>query len=210
MKSSIYLCSPKKFEGAISIPMIKFNLIKDSLDLSSFDTLLFSSKQAVKFTNMLNKEWVDKKILAVGPATKEMAIKLGAKDIYYPKDYYGKELAKDILKEFKDRKILYIRPKVISFDSKTYLSQYGIDIQEEIIYETTCNNQKFDIQKNAIIVFTSPSTIDCFFKNYKWDKSYKAVVIGKTTLKNLPSNIKAYVANEPSIASCVEKAKEIA
>jgi uroporphyrinogen-III synthase len=190
--------------------MIEFEPTSSSLDLSWCDTILFSSKQAVKFANSLNKQWSTKDIVAVGPATKDMAIKLGAKSVYYPKEYYGEVLANDILKYFSDKKILYIRPEVVSFDSYSYLKKHGINIKEAIVYKTKCKSYSgVKLQQNSTIIFTSPSTIKCFFESFEWDSSYKAVVIGKATLKHLPEGVEAYVAKEATIASCVEKAKEI-
>ncbi len=210
VKSDIFLCSPKKFEGVFSLPTIEFKLIANELNLNEIDTILFSSKQAVIFANKLNPAWKERFIIAVGPATAKMAKELGAKEIYYPKNYYGKELAKDVLKYFQKKKILYIRPKIISFDSKTFLQRHGIFIKEAIIYETICKKYKnFSLPKNVIIIFTSPSTIECFFKSFEWDESFKAVVIGKSTLKKLPQNINAFVAKEPTIDACVELAKSL-
>ena len=212
MKSkNIYLCSPKEFEGTISLPMIEFTRLKTSIYLSDVDTILFTSKQAIIYLDEISNEWQNKKILAVGSATAKMAKELGATDIYNPKEFYGEVLANDILEKFSDSKIVYIRPKVVSFDSKAFLSDRGIDIKEEILYETTCKEHSGkELEDGAVIIFTSPSTIECFFKSFSWDSSYKAVVIGKTTLKNLPQNVTAYVANEATISSCVAKAQEIA
>ncbi len=148
--------------------------------------------------------------MAVGSATAKTAKEYGAKNIYHPAKFYGKELASDILEKFSDRKILYIRPKVVSFDSKSFLQSHGIDISEEIIYETNCVEYKDKVlEENSIIIFTSPSTIECFFKSFKWQESFKAVVIGKSTLKNLPEGINAYVADEATINACILKAKTI-
>ena len=212
MSAKIYLCSPKSFEGVESLPMIRFQKVANSLEIEGFDTLLFSSKQAVVFTNELNPNWKEKFIIAVGPATKKQALELGAKNIYYPKEFYGQTLAQDIIEKFKDRTILYPRPNVVSFNHKAYLEQYGITIEEKVIYKTLCkeyNNKT--LEPNSVIIFTSPSTIECFFKNFRWDKTFQAIVIGKTTLKNIPKEVeKVFVAKEPTIAACVVKAKEIA
>ena len=53
------------------------------------------------------------------------------------------------------------------------------------------------------------STIHCFLKNFKWEDSYVAVVIGKATKVHLPVNANYAVADEPMIVSCIKKAKEI-
>jgi uroporphyrinogen-III synthase len=135
---------------------------------------------------------------------------LGGRVIYQPDSFYGETLSRDIAQFFRDRRVLYLRPKEISFDSKGFLQKEGILLQEQIIYETSCveysNNSK--PPKGAIIIFTSPSTIHCFLKNFTWDKSYKAVVIGKSTKVHLPRDAEYVVADEPLIDACIKKAKE--
>ncbi len=209
-KNSIYLCSPKRVEGVNSLPMITFSRLLDSINLEPYDTLLFTSKQALYYTNEISSDWKNKQILAVGAQTAKTAKELGAKDIYYPKEFYGLVLAKDILERFSNAKILYIRPKVVSFDSKSFLSSNNIAIDEAILYETTCVQYKEKkLPKDAIIIFTSPSTIECFFKNFQWQESYRAVVIGKSTLAKLPDGVDAAVAKEPTITSCIKRAHDL-
>ncbi len=144
-------------------------------------------------------------------ATAKQIESLGGKVFYQPKTFYGKTLSQDIITLFKDRKILYLRPKVVSFDAKTFLSKAGIDIQEKIIYETSCisYSKKDKPLKNAIIIFTSPSTIQCFLKNFEWEESYTAVVIGEATKAYLPKNARVEVADTPLIDACIIKAREI-
>ena len=91
------------------------------------------------------------------------------------------------------------------------MKKEGITLFEEIIYETSCINylEKDKPKKNSIIIFTSPSTINCFFENFAWDESYVAVVIGKATVSHLPLNVKSFIASEPLIDACIKKAKEI-
>ena len=88
--SKIYLCSPKKFVGCEYLPMIEFKMLANHLNLSTFDAIVFTSKQAVVYTDMLNNSWKSKKILAVGKATANIAKELGAKDIYNPKSFMVK------------------------------------------------------------------------------------------------------------------------
>jgi len=91
------------------------------------------------------------------------------------------------------------------------LEKAGIELQEQIIYETGCIEYTEEEKpvKNAIIIFTSPSTIHCFLKNFKWDESYTAVVIGRATKVHLPGNAEYVVAGEPLISACIEKAKSL-
>ena len=106
---------------------------------------------------------------------------------------------------------MYLRPKEVSFDAKTFLAKAGIALQEQIIYETSCirYEKKDKPGKNAIIIFTSPSTIHCFLKNFAWDASYTAVVIGEATKVHLPAKVRYEVADRPTIDDCILKAKQI-
>jgi uroporphyrinogen-III synthase len=208
----IYLLSPLKKKGTISLPMISFELVAKSIDFRDCDTLMFTSKQAVVSVDNIDKKWKEYPSIAIGGATKEKIEELGGKVIYYPKKFYGKNLAQDIKEYFRDKKILYLRPKVISFDSKAFLEKENIELCEQIIYETKCKSYSIDSKpkKGAIIIFTSPSTIRCFFKNFLWDSSYIAILIGKATKEHLPKECKYYISDEPLINSCIKKAKEIA
>lgn len=208
---SIYLFSSTQKKGTHSLPMIAFTLYKKKIDLTSYDTLLFTSKQAVKSAYTLNLKAKELPALAIGSATAKQIVSLGGNLLYQAKEFYGKALSEDIIEKFKEKRILYLRPKVVSFDAKIFLEKAGVCIEEEIIYETSCMSytQKDKPMKNAILIFTSPSTIRCFLSNFDWDESYTAVVIGKATQKYLPSKSVYEIANEPLISSCIEKAKEI-
>lgn len=206
----IYLCSPKVTEGTVALPVIGFTLLKNSINLDTYDSLICSSKQAIIFLDGINKKWKEKQILAVGSQTAKVAKELGAKNIYFPKEFYGQELAKDIIKNFSNRKILYIRAEVVSFDAKSFLEQEGVFIDEFALYKTNCiEYQDYKLAKNSIIIFTSPSTIECFLKSFEWQEGYRAVAIGKKTMQYLPKHINATLAKEPTIASCLETAHNL-
>ena len=212
MSKAIYLLSPTPKEGTIALPMIDFTVTAKSIDFSHSDTLIFTSKQAVITADTIDLSWKNYPCIAIGPATKKQIEDLGGKVIYHPKSFYGETLSHDIAQFFRDKKLLYLRPKEVSFDSKGFLEKEGITLQEQIIYETSCLKYSAEEKphKNAIIIFTSPSTIHCFLKNFNWDESYTAVVIGKATKVHLPVNAECVVADEPLINACIVKAKEIA
>jgi len=207
----IYLLSPLKKEGTLSLPMITFKIVKESIDFSHCDTLMFTSKQAVVSADAIDKNWKNYPCIAIGGATKKKIEELGGEVIYYPKEFYGEVLAKDIQDKFSFKKLLYLRPKEVSFNSKAYLEKHNINLKEQIIYETSCvrYEKKEQPQKDAVIIFTSPSTIKCFFKNFTWHKSYVAVLIGHATKEHLPSECKFVIADEALIDSCIKKAKEV-
>jgi len=205
----IYLLSPTPRADTVSLPMIRFKTVADHIDFSQCDTLMFTSKQAVVTADKIDKRWKEYPCIAIGGATKQQIESLGGEVIYHPKSFYGEALSQDIENYFSEKKILYLRPREISFDSKGFLEKAGIDLQEQVIYETGCISyeKREKPVENAVIIFTSPSTIHCFLKNFKWDKSYTAVVIGKATKVHLPKNARYVVADEPLISACIEKAK---
>jgi uroporphyrinogen-III synthase len=207
----IYLLSPTPQEGTLSLPMIRFTTVADHLELENIDTLMFTSKQAVKVAESLDSCWKQYPCVAIGGATKKQIEALGGEVIYHPTAFYGEILSRDIATFFRERKLLYLRPKEVSFDAKAYLLKEGIELKEQIIYETGClSYTKSDIpQKGAIIIFTSPSTIHCFFRNFDWDESYTAVVIGESTKVHLPEEVDYVVADKPLIASCIKKAQAL-
>jgi len=207
----IYLLSPTAQEETEHLPMIDFRLLEGEIALKSYDYLMFTSKQAVLSADTLNKKWKEIPCLAIGKATANQIEKLGGSVAYHPDTFYGQSLGKDIIKKFWDKKILYLRPKEVSFDSKTFLEQAGMVLDEKIIYETRCKHYSFlDAPPlYSIIIFTSPSTIHCFLKNFKWSETYTAIVIGEATKEHLPTNVKVFVANTPLISSCIEKSKQI-
>ena len=207
----IYLLSPLPKEGTIHLPMICFSLLPTTIDFSRCDTLMFTSKQAVKSAEALNPEWKNYPCLAIGSATAKEIEFLGGKVIYQPKSFYAETLSQDIITQFQDKKILYLRPKEVSFDSRNFLAKAGIELQEQIIYETSCISyeKKEKPSKNAIIIFTSPSTIHCFLKNFEWNESYTAIVIGEATKVHLPTHARFEVADRPLIDACIVKASQI-
>ena len=210
-KRPIYLLSPTPKEGTVALPMIGFRTVAGRLDLEKCDTLMFTSKQAVKVADKIDKGWREYPSIAIGPATRKQIEQLGGNVIYHPDSFYGEVLSQEIADRFSERKVLYLRPKEISFDAQAYLAQRGINLQQQVIYETHCKQYDPSARpvEGAIVIFTSPSTIRCFLRNFTWDKSYTAVVIGESTKVHLPKEAAYVVADEPMIASCIEKAQSL-
>ena len=156
----------------------------------------------------IDPKWKTIPIIAIGPATRRQVEALGGKVVFHPKNFYGKALAEDIARFFHQRRILYLRPETISFDSKGFLQKSGIVLQEQIIYKTVCREYTSSEQppESSVIIFTSPSTIHCFLENFVWLKSYTAVVIGHSTRTHLPAECDYVVADTPLIDACIEKA----
>jgi uroporphyrinogen-III synthase len=173
---------------------------------------MFTSKQAVVSAQAIDPRWKELPAVAIGPATAAQIRRLGGKVLHQPPEFYGKSLAEELVRLFRDRKLLYLRPEKISFDSRGFLAKAGIELKEQVIYRTVCRRYRSEEAppSGAVVVFTSPSTIHCFLENFGWRPDYRAVVIGRATLEHLPEGCAHAVAEHPSIDACLEKARKIA
>ncbi len=212
MRRAIYLTSPVLRQGTESLPMITFRMVADTIDYQECDTLMFTSKQAVASAETIDPHWKTYPTIAIGAATAAQIERLGGTVLYHPKRFYGETLAQEVLERFRSRRILYLRPRVVSFDSRAFLAQAGYTLREQILYETVCRTYSADAAPppGAIVVFTSPSTIHCFLKRFAWRDDYTAIVIGEATRKHLPSECDYRVAPYPLIDACLETARQIA
>lgn len=205
--AKIYLLSNSFYEGVDTLPMIDINYLDINFDLSSYDTLIFTSKNSV-LSIKNNPLWRDKECYAISEQTAKLISSMGGKLKYTGKSRDGNEFAKEIVPLLKNKKVLYLRAKEVVSNLATILKNKDINLDELIVYETLCKEYKnTKLEEGSIFIFTSPSTIECFFKSFSWQDSFKAVCIGITTAKALPGNIKAQISKEKSIKSCIELAK---
>jgi len=211
MGRAIVLLSPTPHKAVINLPIITFETTAKSLDLQGRDTLIFTSKQAVKSAYAIDPSITHYPALSIGSATTQTLLSLRVEVIHSAQKFYGEALAEDIRQLFSDKKLLYLRPQKVSSDLLALLQPYSIDLKEQIIYQTQCisYSSKDQPPPNAIIIFTSPSTIKCFLKSFKWDSSYTAVIIGEATRKHLPKEAQYLVADQPLIQACIDKAVEL-
>lgn len=211
----IYLLSNSKpllLDNKVThLPMIEFKTLQNNLDISKYDLLIFTSKQAVKSVNSLTKDWCTIPAISIGSATSNTIESLGGKVEYEVTTSTANSIVDDIVKKYSKKNILYIRAKEVALDIKEELKHHNIEIYEKVVYETSCISYSGDSRPKdgSVILFTSPSTINCFFKQFSWEESYNAVSIGQNTANHLPSEIVSSISNEANIESCIQKAKEI-
>lgn len=203
---NIYVLNSKKYNGAKNLPVITTKILKSNIDLSGYDGIIFTSKNAVKMAEILDKSWKNLEIYSIGVGTSEAIKEFGAKITYQAKSSYGDDFARELKGRVQGKKLLYLRPKVVISKVTEIIKSGGIEIDEKIIYETICENCKKLAKptKKSVIIFSSPSTIECFFNCFEWCESYKAVVIGKNTASFMPKNIGFSLAKEQNIPSCIE------
>ena len=209
--SNIYILSDKKVEGAINFPVFEINFKISDIDFSSYDALVFTSKNALYAIDSFSQEWKDKAAFAIAPQTAKIVKDLGGKLEFTGLTNHGDKFALELVPLLKNKKVLYLRgAKVVSKLSEV-LNENNIQCDEIVVYESVCKTyeEKQSLPKNSIIIFSSPSTIECFLKNSTWDESFRAISIGKTTANYFPEYIKPIISDNTSLKSCVQKALEL-
>ena len=204
----IYLLSPTPKSGVWHLPMIKFETISQDIEFNKFDGLIITSKQGVVALDEIScGKWKTLPVAAIGESTAKEVEKRGGEVIFIASSAYGDILAYELALNFKGFRWLYPRPKVVVSKIASDLRSYGVEVEEKVIYETSC--VKYDHSSKpcsgAILIFTSPSIVKCFFENFSWDSSYKAVAIGKKTAFAFPD----YVKPEISPATSIERAIQL-
>lgn len=204
----IYLFSKTPYEGVEHIPILAVHYLPASIHFPSFDCILLSSKESV---NALDKigAWKIVPVIAISEATAAYAQSKGA-SILDVANGYGEGLAELFKTKYADLKALYPHAKEPAFDIKAYLAEEGIEIDALALYETCCNeNINFDLAAEAVLIFSSPSAVKCFMKNYKFLPAHQIVCIGKTTAAALPEGLAFELSHETSIQSTIVKAKSL-
>ena len=208
-KRDIYLLSDKKMDDVISLPTFEVNYLPSQVDISGYDALVFTSKNAVYSLDSFNEQWKNIPAFAISYKTAQCITKSGGKLEYTGQNGYGNKFAKELVPLLQDKKVLYVKPKVVASKLVDILKKNDISCDELITYETICKEYSLDDKppKNSIIILSSPSTLKCFLDTFGWDDSYLAIAIGKTTTKFIPEYINYKVAKNTSLDSCINLAK---
>jgi len=207
----IYVLNDKEVDCAKNLPVIDINPISSEIDFDLYDGLIFTSKNALFSIESFTKKWKKIPIYALAPQTAKAVKKHKAQLRFVGKSHYGNTFAEELLKPLQGKKVLYLRAKNVASDLCEILNKKGVFCDEKIVYETTCRqfDQKIVLPKHSTVVFSSPSTIDCFFKNADWDSTYTAIAIGHTTAQCFPKEITPFIAETTSIDACIRKAMSL-
>jgi len=206
--AKIYLLNNLKYSEVENLEVFTIEQIKSDIDLNKYDSLVFTSKNAVYSLDSFNKDWRKLDSYAIAQKTASIIKKLEGKVVFTGNSGHGNEFANELIDILKDKKVLYIKALKTVSDLPNILRKNGIFLDELIAYKTSCKKNSVTLEKNSIFIFTSPSSIECFFKQYIWDDSYEAIVIGQTTAKFLPKNVKYVVSSLTSIEECIKLAKQ--
>lgn len=205
----IYLLNEQKHEDVENLEVFQIEYIKSDIDLKKYDALVFTSKNGVKAINSFNQDWKNIPSYAIAQKTANTIIKLGGVVEFIGNSGHGNDFAYELKNVLKDKKILYVKALKTVSNLPNILKENGIFLDEIIAYKTSCKKSNIILEENSIFIFTSPSSVECFFKQYSWKNSYKAIVIGKTTAEFLPSNINYEISSQTSVEECIKLAKQL-
>ena len=205
--SKIYLLNDQKYQDIENLDVFGIEYIPSNIDLSTYDALIFTSKNAIYSLDSFNQTWKNIPAYAIAPKTANIIEKLGGKLVFTGETSHGDEFANELILKLKDKKVLYIKALKTVSNLVEILKTNQIDIEELVTYKTSCKKSNIVLEDNSVFIFTSPSSVECFFKQYIWKESYKAIVIGKTTANYLPANINYKISSITSIEECIKLAK---
>lgn len=189
--------------GVIHIPILSIHFLTPEIDFTLYNGIIVTSKQGALALKHYSLDWERLQVICVGESTAEAMKQLGAVHVESAAGYG--ETIFNVLRQY-NGKWLYCRPKMIASSWPKKARDAGMLIDEVIVYETTCNEamEKREIADNGVLIFTSPSSIECYLQKYLFKPTHDIVVIGKTTQNALPLGIKSIISETTSVESCVE------
>ena len=207
----IYLISKTPYKGVIHIPILTITFLTPTIDFSHYNGIILTSKQSLIALQHYTFSWDKLQCICVSEPTAEAARKTGAHNLYVGNGY-GQSIPEVMKRESLEGRWLYLRPKVIASEWVDVARSNGIMIDEAVVYETTCNQEAsgVHIEENGVLIFTSPSSIECFSQWYKILPTHSVVAIGKTTAKLFETAKEVHISPEASIPSAIKLAREIA
>ncbi len=208
----VYLLSPTPAEGVGHLPMIEFVTLPQKIDFTLYDGLIFTSKQGVTALDEISGgSWKEIPAAAIGKMTAEEVKRRGGEVIFVASRAYGDVLAKELSERFGSFRWLYPRPKVVASKIAADLRAAGISVEERVIYETRC--REYDVRskpkEGAVLIFTSPSIVNCFLNRFGWSESYIAVAIGRKTAEAFEEGMECRVSPSQTIEDTIAFAKSL-
>jgi len=190
------------------LPQIQTRYFEATTNVNDCNLLILTSKEALKSLRKTHKTLTIDTV-CVSKATADFAAAQGLNVIDYANGY-GKELFELVSQKYARRRCYFPRAKIVAFDMVGALNKAGIYVKDEVLYETYCMPKKEVVFRSGdIFIFTAPSVVGCFMKNYGWQNAFKAVAIGQTTFDALPSDCEKYIAEKTTIESSIEKARSL-
>ena len=208
----IYLISNTKTtdESVINLSVSKIEFLKFELNLSDYDELVATSKNAFNALKFNNIKAINLPVFAIAKSCAAAAREFGFSEIYTGKNAHGDDFAREILPLLKGKKVLYLKGKDSASNFLEILQNGGVNIKVIIAYENVLNPCKMELKppKNSILIFASPLNVKNFLSNFGWDESYQAISIGKVTAKELKFT-EPIESQSQDINACIALAKTL-
>ena len=207
----IYLFSISSHPDTVSINSLEITFLQPNIDFSLYDYLIITSKQASKALQHYNlADFIDIPALCISKESAKSYKELGG-EILATGEGYGDTLVETIKKYPKEKRWLYLRAKIIASDFVLQCRAEGCLIDEAVVYESGCSQDILtcEVKEEAVLIFTSPSSLKCFLKTHTLSKRSHVIVIGKTTAKAVPAGIKYHISEKTTIESCIALAKNL-
>ena len=210
MTKQIYLFSISTHPDTTNINSLDITILKPDINFLEYDYLIATSKQVSVALQQYSSEYKLKKVLAISNATAKSLKSIGC-EVLEIGSGYGDNLSALIDKYPKNTKWLYLRARKVASNFVQERVEKGFLIDEAVIYESKCSKQieKLTLALDATLIFTSPSSVNCFMQTNTLLSTYKIIVIGESTKKALPLSIHCRVSKSMSIDACVELAKKL-
>ena len=208
----IYLVSNTKTadESVVNLSVSKIEFLKFEINLSEFDALVATSKNAFKALKFNDISPINLPVFAIANSCAAAAREFGFSEIYTGQNAHGDDFAREILPLLKGKKVLYLKGKDSASNFLEILQMGGVNIKSVIAYENVLNPCKMELKppKNSILIFASPINVRNFLSIFGWDESYQTISIGKVTAKEL-NFTKPLVSQSQDINACIALAKTL-
>lgn len=191
----------------IQLKQLHFN---EKLLDHSYDWLIFSSKNAVKYFYPYLKNVKVKKVAVIGDKTAQYCNELGISVDFVPRDFSQE----GFLDEFKisEQHLLLpssekARPKLVQQLSK-YNEVAKIDLYRPVPNFKNISQVKYLVRKHQIdaVTFSSSSAVEFYFKEDNVPEFDHYFAIGKQTARTiLKFNTSVKVANKQTLDSLIDK-----
>ena len=210
IEKNIFLFSKTSHPDVTHIPILNTLFLEPAINFDDYDAIVLTSKQAVTALEKISPKWRGVPALSIASKTEEMVRSAGG-TLLDRGNGYGDSLDDIIVKNYADLRWLYPRPKVVASNFKERVKERGIVMDDVVVYETSCNQtcRDMELPENAVLIFTSPFTIECFLELYEFKTSYQVIAIGATTAKALPAEVKHLMPDTPNVDACVALAKQL-
>ena len=209
-KLPIYLLTEEKRQGVLNFPVIKINFLAPQISFDGVDFLIFTSKNGVRAIDKITDEWKKIPSLAIGKATANEIKQRGGILEYTAKSSYGEDFAKEIISRYQNKTFLFLRAKKIVSDIKSIFENSSNNLIEKVVYETTCNKPNTHLKRPAFVIFSSPSTVECFLKIENMENIIPIAIGNKTKEALIQNKINSFLLpNKPSIDECIKLAKNV-